>query len=254
MLLASSGPFPPTQFLPPQYTNTASKPQAPAIHTGHTPPQHKISWCVTQCPGKENGKKGWRNGWTCLWQLLRSLPSASVYPPHRRTKMHTQKLKLNCRLSKVRDYGCASVPKLRSQPYREPKSVWHEVKVIVPLLWCTKKKPQSHQDVTQNFLVKGWETFGGVGAGRRKAGVRMGGMGENGRKWGGKWRIQSSTSLIQDRQSIPSPLSTPSLPPKCWCRWISVSWFCSSGSNDSHTKPPRYDNPSHYFFLDPAKE
>lgn len=28
----------------------------------------------------------------------------------------------------------ARVPKLRSQPYREPKFVWHEAKVIVPLL------------------------------------------------------------------------------------------------------------------------
>lgn len=74
--------IPPYLSLPPQYIRAASKPRVPSIHLGHTPPRHKISWCVTQCPGKESGEMGRRNGWTCLWHLMCFQPSANVYQPY----------------------------------------------------------------------------------------------------------------------------------------------------------------------------
>lgn len=84
--------------------------------------------------------------------------------------------------------------------------------------------------------------------------MRTGGMGGNGRKWEGKRRIQSSTSLIQDRQSIPSPHTHPPSPQNIGADGFLYLGFAAVGLMTPTPTPLAIITPPTIFFLDQAEE
>lgn len=102
-------------------------------HRAHPSPAQNLMMCDTMSRKRERqeGLAKWMDvplAITAFLTLCQCLPTTEAH------KDAHAKIKMKSLTTKVHDYGCTSVPKLRSQSYQEPKSVWHEVKVIVPLL------------------------------------------------------------------------------------------------------------------------
>lgn len=134
---------------------------------------------------------------------------------HAHTKTCTQKIRIKSRpilgtwpQAPERVHVCPSCghspvgrPNLRGTKQRSSCHCCDALKTTAETSGCNTEF--SRQGTRNLQRGGGWE---------EESGRVDGGMEGNGRKWGGKWRIQSSTSLIQDRQSIPSP---------CWLQMVS---------------------------------
>lgn len=143
----------------------------------------------------------------------------------------------------------------------EPTYVEHEAKVIVLLVYCTHtytptKKPQSHQEVIQNFLVKsrkaclGGQLRGGDGVSRPKHGG-----GRNSKNWG--VLICRSELLIQKLTICPPPPRVYPIfcPPPCITP-TSISadgflylGFAAVGVMTPRSTPPNQDTPFPLFLF-----
>lgn len=82
----------------------------------------------------------------------------------------------------------ARVPELRSRSYREPESAWHEAKVIVPPLRCTKKKAAEPSGCNTEFSRQGTRNLRGGGGWEEESGCADGGDGGEWQKMGRKMK------------------------------------------------------------------